>query len=110
MKAAGGKKKKMMRVTPYKEIGSMTLKVEGELVGIQVAELKRCWNETAGSNGDEKIRLDLSEVTYTDDAGKDLLALMHRAGVELIAVDVLMKSIVDEIKHPQYDSANDINE
>lgn len=100
----------MMRITPYKETEAMTLKVEGELVGIQVVELKRCWSEAVELNGDEKIRLDLSEVTYTDDAGKALLALMYRTGVELVAVDVLMRSIVEEIKEPQYDSANDITE
>lgn len=92
-----------MRVSAYKEVGSTILKVEGQLVGIQVGELERYWREVLTANGDDQIQLDLSEVTYTDDAGKMLLALMHRKGVELVAVDVLMKSIVEEIKQPQYD-------
>jgi len=100
----------MMRVTSYKENGSTVLKVEGELVGVPVIELKRSWREAVRSDTDHKIRLDLSEVTYVDDVGKTLMAIMHRAGVELVAADVLMKSVVEEIKQPQYDIVSEITE
>lgn len=99
-----------MKVTSYKENGTTVLKVEGEMVGVAVIELKRCWRDVVRANKAEKIQLDLSATTYADDVGKAMMAIMHRAGVELVAVDVLMKSVVEEIKQPQYDIVSEITD
>ena len=37
------------------------------------------------------------QVTWVSDEGKELLAMMHRQGAELVTSDVLMSAIVAEI-------------
>jgi len=43
------------------------------------------------------VRVDLTGLTFVDDAGKACLAAMHRDGAEFIAPDCLTKGIVAEI-------------
>jgi hypothetical protein len=48
-----------------------------------------------------KIELDMRPSTDVDDAGRDLLLLMHLAGVRRIVEGVWMKGIVEEITEDQ---------
>jgi hypothetical protein len=43
------------------------------------------------------VRVDLSGLTFVDDAGKACLAAMYHEGADFIADDCLTKSIVEEI-------------
>jgi hypothetical protein len=43
------------------------------------------------------MKVDLTGVTWVSDEGKELLAMMHRQGAELVTADVLMSAIVAEI-------------
>jgi hypothetical protein len=43
------------------------------------------------------LRVDLTGVTFIDDAGQACLATLYRQGAEFIAVDPLTKSIVAKI-------------
>jgi hypothetical protein len=45
----------------------------------------------------QSVGVDLTEVTFVDDAGKRLLASMAAAGVLLIAADVHSKALVEQI-------------
>lgn len=85
----------MLMITELYDAESVTFKVAGTLVGDWAAELDRCWRNAAGKAS--RIIVDLTEVIFVDDSGKELLSLMARAGAELIAGDILMKSIVEEI-------------
>lgn len=86
----------MMRITVSTSEKTATLKVEGELGQAWVEELRRCWSSVSALNPDN-IRLDLSDVHYIDEAGKELLAAMHRSGAEILATEILTKAIVEEI-------------
>jgi hypothetical protein len=69
----------------------VTLRLEGALVGAWVKELRDCWQSALPG------RVDLSGVTYVDAGGKELLADMHRQGIELIARGCMMRAIVAEL-------------
>lgn len=76
---------------------SLTFRLAGKLVGQWTLELERCWQGVAERHSYSKILLDLTEVTFVDEAGKRLLAAMSRAGVEMVTADVLMNALVEQI-------------
>jgi len=86
----------MMRITVSMNEQAATLKVEGELEQAWVEELRRCWSSVAALHPGH-LRLDLSDVHYIDEAGKELLAAMHHSGAEILATEILTKAIVEEI-------------
>ena len=59
--------------------------------------LGECLQNTLASVRNPTICVDLSGVTFIDDAGQECLATMHRRGVEFIAPDALTKGIVAAI-------------
>ncbi|HEX5733249.1 MAG TPA: STAS domain-containing protein [Blastocatellia bacterium] len=76
----------------------MIFRLEGELSGEWVTELKNCWRAAAALEPPKYVRVDLTEVTFIDAKGKDLLALMYRHGAKFVARDVLTKGVVEEIE------------
>lgn len=86
-----------MRITAQDNPRVLTLRLEGRLEGPWAAELEKCWKETLATLSRPKLRVDLTGVTSIDAAGKARLAAMHREGAEFIAVDCLMKAVVEEI-------------
>lgn len=90
----------MMKITTQHDDEATTLKLEGALAGEWVRELLHSWYQTTAAPEHEPlrpIRIDLTGVTFVDQAGQKLLALIHRNGAELIAVGLLTKAIVEEI-------------
>jgi ABC-type transporter Mla MlaB component len=88
----------MLRISTREDIETMIFRLEGELSGDWVMELKNCWRAAAVLEPPKYVRVDLTEVTFIDAAGKDLLALMYRHGAEFVARDVLTKGVVEEIE------------
>lgn len=76
----------------------MIFKLEGDLSGDWVAALKGCWHDAMVLEFPASIRVDLTEVTFIDAAGKELLASMYGHGAEFVAADVLTKGVVEEIE------------
>lgn len=89
--------KTMLMISEQHDEDAVTFKLAGALAGVWTGELERCWRAATASSERQAIAVDLTEVIFVDDAGRELLALMARAGAELIAGDVMMKSIVEEI-------------
>jgi len=89
----------MLRITRDDAPNSLSLKLEGRLAGPWVRELEDCWQAARAGQRQRTARVDLSAVTYVDGPGKDLLAVMHSQGAELMAAGCLMKAIVAEINH-----------
>jgi len=92
----------MLRVTDVVETCSdrcstWTLKVEGTLGGDWVPELRRAWRRAQKAADGAAIRVHLADVSFVDAGGKALLADMYRAGVEIVARDVLTAAIRDDI-------------
>ena len=88
---------KMLRITVHDNPSGVTFQLEGRLAGPWVRELEGCWQDTLACRSDPTARVDLTGVTFIDDAGKACLAALHHRGAEFVAADCLMKSIVAEI-------------
>jgi len=89
----------MLRITPHHDghAGDVLLKLEGCLSGAWVPELAACWRETASAQPGRRLRVDLTEVCHVDDAGRELMTMMYRAGVRFVARGFVMPELVREI-------------
>lgn len=89
----------MLRITVHRNCQSVTFLLEGRLARPWLQELDKCWRRTLISISKDRpaVRVDLTGLTFVDDAGKACLAAMHRDGAEFIAPDCLTKGIVAEI-------------
>jgi len=92
----------MLRVTVKHDDTHITLKLEGTLKGPWVDELKRCWLDLVSTNPNKPVWVDLTAVGFVSPEGKDLIADMEDAGVELIAVGPMVRALVDEIRAHGY--------
>ena len=87
----------MLKITLHDSAREFRLKLEGRLSGPWVNELEQCWKTASSTTHDRKTVLDLGEVDFVDPQGESLLARMHAAGVELVAVTPLIRAVVREI-------------
>ncbi len=87
----------MLRITVHNDIGMTRLKIEGRLMGAWAPELEECWRQAAAIQPPPRILVELTDVSFVDEEGGELLKRMAAAGVEMIAIDVLMKALVEEI-------------
>ena len=94
----------MLMITEQRNTGALTFRLAGALAGDWAAELERCWRDAAIPPEPQRMVVDLTEVVFVDESGRAVLTLMAEAGAELIAGDILMKSIVDEIANRTTDS------
>jgi len=85
----------MLRITTQESPSVIKLVIEGKCRGPWVQELERCWHEVATSG--KKLRVDLENVGFVDERGKELLAEMYAAGVEFNTAGVMMTSLVEDI-------------
>ncbi len=87
----------MLRITANDCPRVLTFRLEGRLEGPWVHELEQCWRRLVESANRPTVRVDLTDVTYIDSAGKARLAEMHEHGAEFIAGDCATKAVVAEI-------------
>ncbi|HEU0174239.1 MAG TPA: hypothetical protein VFV58_08235 [Blastocatellia bacterium] len=87
----------MLRITVHNDDGATRLKIEGRLMGAWAPELESCWRQATATQPPPRILVELTDVSFIDEEGRNLLKLMAASGAELIAVNVLMKAIVEEI-------------
>jgi ABC-type transporter Mla MlaB component len=88
---------RMLRITTHTEVGLIRFILEGRLIGEWVHELERCWQAMTATQPASSIQIELKDVGFIDEHGQALLARMAAAGAALIAADVQMKAIVEEI-------------
>ena len=87
-----------MRITVMTKERKTVVRVEGKLVGPWVGELRRCWALASDSRHNEPIQIDLTDVTFVDSLGKELIREMCFKGAELEVSGPLMSSMVDEMR------------
>jgi anti-anti-sigma regulatory factor len=90
----------MLRITLNEKPEALTFQLEGRLAGPWVRVLQEYWQSTLASHRQSILRVDLTEVTAIDAAGRACLAALHRRGAEFIAADCLTKAVVAEITCP----------
>src|SRR5262249_57496069 len=71
--------------------------LEGSVAGAWVDTLDESWRGALKTNDPEQIAVDLSDVTYVDPRGKELLAAMHHAGAALYASGGINGALIQEI-------------
>ena len=67
----------MLRITVHDNPQALTFQLEGRLAGPWLRELEECWQSTLAHQRKPILRVDLTGVTFIDDAGKACLAAMH---------------------------------
>jgi len=87
----------MLRITVHDKPEALTFQLEGRLAGPWVQVLQDCWKSARARKRRRVSRVDLTEVTAIDAAGRDCLAALHRRGAEFIAADCLTRAVVAEI-------------
>jgi ABC-type transporter Mla MlaB component len=75
----------------------VTLKIEGNIEGLPVAELYRAWQELAPTLGERRLHVDIRGVTRINETGRQLLAEIHaRTQAEFIADTPLTKYFAEQ--------------
>jgi hypothetical protein len=87
----------MLKITIHNDTVVASFILEGTLTGEWVKELERCWRQEAAAPSAPCVRVELRDVAFVDEEGRELLRLMAKAGAELIAVGLVMKALVEEI-------------
>jgi ABC-type transporter Mla MlaB component len=87
----------MLKITVQNGSRPETIKLEGKLSGPWVNEFARIWDRLTAGEPDKAVKVDLSEVTFIDLAGKKLLSSLVERGAQLQAAHSLTKYIVERI-------------
>jgi len=82
------------------------LVLEGSLSGPWVAEVELAWQGATVDRQPGEIRVDLSDVTFVSNEGKQLLERMCASGTEIVSSDLLTKALADELLHKHRGTGN----
>lgn len=88
----------MIRINKIHEGSKLHLFVEGTLSDGWVNALETSWLEAQPQLNGEPLRIDLSDITYVDDRGRELLARMIQSGAKLSATGIMTRAVVEEVK------------
>lgn len=88
----------MLRITTRNIAGDIGLFIEGKLAGPCVSELENCWRRAVAGEAPLPSLVDLTNVSFIDANGKQLLAQMHERGIKLVANGLMSKFFIDEIE------------
>jgi anti-anti-sigma regulatory factor len=87
----------MLKITVHDDTGQLCLELEGRLAGAWVYELEHCWRTAQASHPNRRFAVDLTSVTFIDQAGRYLLQLMRHDGVSFVASGLMIQDILDHI-------------
>ena len=97
----------MIRITAQQESSTTRLFLEGKLAGRCVDELDKCWQ--ACPTDEAAVLVDLTNVSFVDDHGKELLARMHSKGIKLFSTSLITKCLIEEIENTAANSGDHIS-
>src|SRR5262245_56727821 len=87
----------MLRISVVNGSQSARLKLEGKLAHEWVTEAQKAWTALVEVAGKKKVIIDLADVSFVDDPGKELLSLFHQCGSELVGSGPMIAALIDEI-------------
>ena len=87
----------MLRITETRSGERFVLKLEGRVSGDWVDEVNTSWRSAVAS-GEQKICVDLTDVSLVDGAGQALLTRMYRAGVRFATRGCVLRELIREIR------------
>jgi hypothetical protein len=104
---ANGEGTNVIRITAQQESLVTRLFLEGKLSGPCVDELDKCWRTCP--NGEVPLVVDLTNVSFVDERGKELLTRMHNKGIKLFSKSVMTKCLIEEIESIAIGSGDQIS-
>jgi anti-anti-sigma regulatory factor len=84
----------MLRVSYADTSEGQQWTLSGRLSGPEVEELRSSWQQAHERAPHARGVVDLRDVTFIDECGKNLLAEMYRAGVEFLVAGVENKELL----------------
>jgi len=76
----------MLRITTHDSEEQVHIVLEGRVAGAWAKELERVWAELVPKIASKKLSIDMREVTYADESGKQVLVKMSSHGdTEMLA-------------------------
>ena len=75
----------------------VVLVLEGSLSGPWVAEVESVWQGVTLYRKPDRVRVDLSDVTFVSDEGKQVLKQICASGADIASSDLLTKALADEL-------------
>lgn len=88
----------MLKITISETGSTMRMKLEGRIAGPWAEELSRVWMERAPLLKSRKLSIDLSEVTYADEAGKKALReVVAHTGAELVTGTLWTQYLAEQV-------------
>ena len=91
----------MLRISVHDGPESTTFQLEGRLAGAWVCELEQCWLTAKASYPHRPLTVNLTSVTFIDQAGRYLLQLMHRDSVSFVTSSLMWQDIIEHITDAQ---------
>ena len=88
----------MLRITVHDSPAALRFQLEGKLIGPWVAELRQSWLTAKSVQNDRQIIVDLADVGFIDESGKELLRELSQSGAKFIACQPLTRAIVDQVQ------------
>jgi anti-anti-sigma regulatory factor len=88
----------MLRISVLDGSHTTRLKVEGKLAHEWVAEMEKAWSALAGATRKKKVIVDLADISFVDDPGKDLLSRIRQSGGELVGSGPMVAALIEEIQ------------
>jgi hypothetical protein len=89
----------MLRIRTVEAAGIQRLILCGQLAGPWVEEFRINWDRVRTESCGSRFVIDLSDVTFIDEAGESLLRSMGSEGVEFIAAGVDTKYLLTNLKN-----------
>lgn len=87
----------MLKITLDEHPRVLTFKLEGQLAGAWVAELRQCWKKASSERGDRRLIVDLTNVTFVDPEGVRLLESIYGERVRFVSSGPMMRALVGKI-------------
>jgi anti-anti-sigma regulatory factor len=93
----------MLRISVLNGSDTTRFKLEGKLAHEWVREAEVAWTAHMALNSSKEVVVDLYDVCFVDDAGRQLLVEMHGAGAKLVGSGPMMSVLIDEINEDDED-------
>ncbi|MBP7620436.1 MAG: anti-sigma factor antagonist [Gemmatimonadales bacterium] len=88
----------MLRIETKRRRNDYTLSLWGSLAGQWVTLLDDHWRRLLKANGAAKVTIVLSDVSFIDNAGEQLLEQMLRGGVRFVLTGCMNRFVVDRVR------------
>jgi hypothetical protein len=88
----------MLRIEMEQHGDLFTIALHGSVAGDWVAVLDRCWQRIADTLPSPRVKAVLTDVSFIDPDGEQLLERMSRRGVELVGTGCMNRHVIDRIR------------